>query len=69
MQVLNVEIAIMLLMSTGAVCAWRRAGVLERASALPVLNKLLFKITLPASVVLGLGLQTNLYGERCCATA
>ena len=59
-EFLNQNIAICLVMAVGAASVYRSA-VLQQGD-MRVLNRLLFKVLLPASVTLGLGLKSDLYG-------
>ncbi|EFN53206.1 hypothetical protein CHLNCDRAFT_137056 [Chlorella variabilis] len=58
-DVLNQDLAILLVMAAGALSVWRT--LVFRQDDMRIFNVFLFKFTLPASVILGLGLKTDLY--------
>jgi predicted permease len=57
-ELLNQNLQILLVMGVGAVCAVTRT--FNQQADLAVFNKIVFKILLPTSVVLGLGLKSDL---------
>ena len=59
-ELLNQNIAICLVMAAGAASVLR--AVLQSGDT-RVLNIFLFKFLLPASVVMGLGIKTDVFGE------
>ena len=61
-EFLNQNLAICLVMAVGAASVLRGGARLQRADA-RVFNIFLFKFLLPASVVMGLGIKTDVYGE------
>ncbi|KAL4458898.1 hypothetical protein ABPG75_013763 [Micractinium tetrahymenae] len=58
-QFLNQDLAIMLVIAIGALSVVR--FVIFKKEDIRLFNVFLFKLTLPASVILGLGIKTNLY--------
>lgn len=61
-EVLNQDLAIMLVITTGFFSVWR--AIIFRKEDMRVFNMWLFKATLPASVIMGLGIKTDLYDEE-----